>query len=208
MRAERRATMRMHRVTRRSGRPVREGIGCWAGRHPDISRITSLHTLGPAGTNCELAARRWGDRTGLAVPIILHGTLEEAADHVAASAGTALVACCAYPELHTLVYERIGRLTMVDCFLMATHHMVLARRTETACAVSICVHPAPAALAPASYATVLGASSNSDAARRCASGLADACVTTLTAAVTEGLDIVQDFGPVTLSFSVHVAARS
>jgi prephenate dehydratase len=166
-----------------------------------------VHTLGPPGTNSELAAYRWFDRAGTSGSVVLHPTLEQAADHVAATRGTALIACAAYPQLHMLIYSRIDRLRMVDCMMMPTHRMVLARRRDAKAAASICVHPAPEALVPASYVTRIPAESNSDAARFCARGRADACITTLAAARAVGLELVRDFGAIMLSFTVHVAAR-
>jgi hypothetical protein len=176
--------------------------------HPALSCITALHTLGPYGTNCELAARRWYDRVGTVGRVVLHPTLEEAADRVADSSRAALVACAAYPALHTLIYSRLGRLTMVDCMMMPTHNMVIARRRGARTLESISVHDAPAALVPDGFATRLPAMSNSAAARSCRIGAADACITTMPAALSEGLEIMHDFGPIVLGFSVHIAVRA
>ncbi|MGH2720843.1 MAG: hypothetical protein ACRDJO_04470 [Actinomycetota bacterium] len=176
--------------------------------HPALSRITTLHTLGPSGTNCELAARRWFGRAGTAGWVVLHPTLEDAADRVADSPGAALVACAAYPDLHTLIYSRLGRLTIVDCMMMPTHNMVIARRRGAPTLESISVHHAPEALVPDTFPTRLPALSNSAAARSCRAGAADACITTMPAAIREGLEILHDFGPVTLSFSVHIRVHA
>ena len=169
-----------------------------------LARITSLHTLGPSGTNCELAARRWFARAGRRGDVVLHPSVDEAADRVLEVPGAALLACCADPELNTLVYSRLGRLVMVDCLLVPTHHMVLARRPGVVAPESILLHPAPAALVPATFRRRILAAGNSEAARRCAGAEADACLTTLPAALREGLEVERDFGPVPLSFSVHV----
>ena len=176
--------------------------------HPALGRIATLHTLGPPGTNCELAAHRWFDRVGTSGGVLLYPTLEAAADRVVESSTGALIACAAYPELHTLIYSRLGRLTMIDCMMTPTHNMVIARRRGARCLDSIAVHHAPAALVPDTFATRLPATSNSAAARCCRSGTADACITTMPAAVREGLEITHDFGPIVLGFSVHVAVHA
>ena len=50
-------------------------------------------------------------------------------------------------------------------------------------------------------------SSNSQAAATCAAGETDACVTTAPAARRFGLEVVRDYGPVPMGFTIHVHAR-
>jgi hypothetical protein len=178
------------------------------GPHPALSRIRTLHTLGPYGTNCELAAQRWFDRVGSSGSVVLYPTLEAAADRVVNSSSGALIACAAYPQLHTLIYSRLGRMTMADCMMMPTHNMVIARRRDARKLESISVHHAPEALVPGTFATRLPAMSNSAAAHSCRAGAADACITTMPAAIREGLEIMHDFGPIVLGFSVHIALHA
>lgn len=167
-----------------------------------LRRITTLHTLGPADTNCEQAAATWWRRQGRRGAVVLHPTLEEAADHVDhPSAG--LLACVVYPELHTLVFERLHELVLVDCFVVPTHSMVLASRPDVGVARSVALHPAPAALVPEAIRHRVFVTSNSEAARQCAAGLTDACIATLPAARDQGLRVVRDFGPVAMGFTVH-----
>ncbi|MGH2689982.1 MAG: hypothetical protein ACRDKW_14430 [Actinomycetota bacterium] len=176
--------------------------------HPALGRITTLHTLGPPGTNCELAAYRWFDRVGTSGGVVLYPTLEAAADRVVDSSSGALIVCSAYPELHTLIYSRLGQLRMVDCIMASTHNMVIARRRGTRNLESISVHHAPAAPVPDTFRTRLPATSNSAAARSCRIGAADACITTMPAAIREALEITHDFGPIVLGFSVHIAIHA
>jgi hypothetical protein len=166
------------------------------------TEVTVLHTLGPEGTNCELAARTWFDRAGVDGEVILHPTLEEAADAVLGQPGAALLACIAYPELHTLIYTRYHRLVLVDSLIMPTHSMVLAARTSRPTIRTVATHPAPVTLVPDGAAVQL-VTSNSQAARDCADGLVDACITTAPAMVEHGLELVQDFGPLSMGFTVH-----
>ncbi|MET0188286.1 MAG: hypothetical protein ABW212_04755 [Pseudonocardia sediminis] len=166
-----------------------------------LDEIRWLHTLGPTGTNLENAAHDWFARRGTPGEVVLHPSLESAMETVPATGEHALVACAVYPDLHTLTFSNLGRLAMVDSFLMPTHNMVLAARSD-APPSTVSTHPAPAGLVPpeATRRIVL---SNSQAAIDCASGITDGCVTTAVAARAQGLRTLRDFGPVPMVFTVH-----
>jgi hypothetical protein len=193
--------------------PVRTSRRCAqtasAGRwHPSRTgmrnpAVTSLHTLGPAGTNCELAAQEWLARQGRRGTIVLHGTLEEAAAEAARTPGAALMVPVAYPELHKLVYAYLDTLELADSLITMTHNMVLARRPRVGCPASVASHPAPVELVPAGC-TVRIVASNAQAALDCARGEADGCITTLPSMESNGLELVHDYGPVAMAFTVHV----
>ena len=168
--------------------------------------VTSLHTLGPSGTNCELAARTWFQHQGREGEVVLHRTLEEAADCAVATPDAALMACIAYPDLHNLVYTRYHSLVLVDCLIIPTHGMVLAARPGLDTIGSVATHPAPATLVP-DGAAVRFVTSNSQAARDCAQGLVDACITTQAAMSEHGLELVRDFGSLSMGFTVHARTR-
>jgi CheY-like chemotaxis protein len=167
--------------------------------------ITTLHTLGPAGTNCENAARAWLDRRGTPGDVVLHPSFEDAAAAVVRTPGAALLSCIAYPELHTLLYSHVDSLVVVDCLIIPTHGMVLARRAGVVDIESVATHPAPASLVPGGVAVRL-APSNSQAAADCAAGLVDACITTRAAMEDHGLELARDFGALSMGFTIH--ARS
>lgn len=46
-------------MTALADRPTAAAPAVMADRAAVLDRITDLHTLGPAGTNCEAAAHRW-----------------------------------------------------------------------------------------------------------------------------------------------------
>lgn len=175
----------------------------------------NLHTLGPEGTNCAEAARFWLSRSSPAARsaedrIVLHPTLELASLELADPERDRLLSCAAYPELHTFIFSRLDRLVMTDAFVMPTHAMVLARQQTVAPdsgrAPVIATHPAPRHLAEscaAEGAEFIAATSNADAAVRCAKGEADICVTTTAAARIYDLAVLQDFGPVPMAFLIH-----
>lgn len=163
-----------------------------------------VHTLGPAGTNCEAAAHHWLDQRDVDDhQVTLYSTLEEAADVVTSSPGAhVLLGCVVYPDLHHLVFRNLGRLSLVDCFVIPTYHMVVAgdmhKRRPT-----VASHPAPVSLLDEWDPHIVLVDSNVEAALACARGRADACVTTSVAAERAGLPIVKDFGPVPMGFTIH-----
>jgi prephenate dehydratase len=166
-----------------------------------------IHTLGPAGTNCEAAAHHWSKDKGLSdASVILHPTLEKAVvDVLSAPETSVLLACVVYPYLHEIVFKNLHDLSMQDCFVMPTHHMVFAGMREKP-QRTVASHPAPVNLLDGKSIEFALVNSNSEAAITCATGLTDTCITTLPAARQHGLDILIDFGAVPMGFSVHASA--
>jgi prephenate dehydratase len=174
---------------------------------PALDGISVIHTLGPSGTNLELAAQHWFTRCGRQPNVRLHPTLESAVPGLSDDGHEALLACAVYPDLHTLVFHNLGRLTMVDTFILPTYDMVFATRAENAEVTNVVSHPAPQSLvrlaSPGS--TLRLVTSNSQAARECADGAADGCITTSKAAADHGLAVQRNFGPVPMVYTLHLA---
>ena len=170
----------------------------------DNSLRVVVHTLGPRGTNCEAAAKLWLNRThGGEGEIELHGTLEEGLDHLWGSPNSSvLLGCVVYPDLHGIVFKNLGRLELVDQFIMPTFNMVYASRGQDRIRTAA-THPAPRSLLDGKRLSVTVATSNSKAAMLCRSGDVDSCITTLPAADEMGLTVLEDFGPVPMGFTVH-----
>jgi prephenate dehydratase len=168
--------------------------------------VIAVHTLGPTGTNCERAARFWLDRRPASAGTVhLHESLEAAARSVVTDQRPgALLACVVYPALHELVYHNLGRLTLRDCFVMPTHHMVLAAPSGAGDIHTVASHPAPVSLAEEIGAGIVLVESNSVAAATCRQGLADACITTSVAASQHQLEVIKDFGAIEMAFTIHV----
>ena len=177
-------------------------------RTPLQRQISQLHTLGPTGTNCERAAHEWLGWGDGEAEVVLHPTLEVGVEAVAEDRDAALLACVVYPALHELVFQNLDWLKLAECFVVDTYNMLLARRPGEAGNGSIASHPAPVALVGAdAQDRVRLVSSNSQAAATCAAGETDACVTTAPAARRFGLEVVRDYGPVPMGFTIHVHAR-
>ncbi|MCY0928061.1 bacilysin biosynthesis protein BacA [Streptomyces sp. H27-H1] len=163
--------------------------------------VRHLHTLGPHGTNLEAASHEWLSRRGIDGTVELHSSIESALEAVPDDGRHALTACAVYPTLHTLVFSNLHRLHMIDSFVMPTHRMVLAS-SGTPVPATVASHPAPEGLVP-EHAEIREVLSNSQAARDCAEGLVEGCVTTIVAAENNGLRVLRDFGPVPMVFTVH-----
>lgn len=181
----------------------RQGAGAAPSAEPVLRRVREIHTLGPAGTNCERAAREWLARAGRRGRVVLHPTLEAAAAALPVDGRAGLMGCIAYPDLHTLMFANLGRLRLADCLITATHPMVLAAR-EARQPRSVVTHPAPRLLVPAGVTEVILTTSNARAADECAAGRADGCITTGAAAEDRGLILLRDFGPIHMGFTIHV----
>ena len=169
-----------------------------------------IHTLGPNGTNCERAAREYMLRNGQLGEIQLHDTLEIALiECLKSTHNSVLLGCVVYPKLHEIVFENLGVLDMVDCFVMDTYDMVLASSKKSIAQIAtVCSHPAPQhlvkeALGSSESVQLTLVNSNSQASRLCANGEFDACISTKEAAVADGLNVLKNFGAVPMGFSVH-----
>lgn len=166
-----------------------------------LSTVRVIHTLGPSGTNCEEAARHWFRSRALKGEVVLHPTLEIAADAMGTHEDSALLGCIVYPDLHTLVFSNLKRFVLEDQFIMPTLNMVLASRDGSA-PRRVASHPAPRKLVPEGCEVKI-VNSNAQAALDCASGNVDGCITTIRAARLSGLNIVTDFGVVPMGFTIH-----
>jgi prephenate dehydratase len=160
--------------------------------------------LGPAGTNCEAAAHYYlSQHDHKHGSVVLHDTLESAVETVLANpADSALLGCVVYPKLNEIVFRNLNSMSLRECFVLPTHRMVLAASGPGPVS-TVLSHPAPVNLLEGRGLEIRLVSSNSAAALECAAGAADACITTSVAAEANGLEILEDFGPVPMGFSVH-----
>lgn len=172
--------------------------------------MITVHTLGPAGTNCEKAAHLWLKENGHSGEVKLYETLEDAAKNMAHTADNdVLLGCIVYPHLHHLVFKNLNYLKLIDCFVMDTHNMVLASKNAARNEIrTVGSHPAPQDLIHqvpgiSKLFSITLFNSNSEAARQCAADVVDACISTDISATRCGLAILADFGPVPMGFSIH-----
>ncbi|MFD5513950.1 bacilysin biosynthesis protein BacA [Streptomyces sp. NPDC127051] len=166
----------------------------------------AVHTLGPAGTNCEYAARYWlNRRADFPGIVVLHDSLERAvAAMLADPRDSVMLGCIVYPALHELIFQNVTRMRLSECFVMPTLPMVVASRTGEGKPQTVASHAAPVNLLDGLDIEFILSGSNSQAAQLCAEGQADACITTDVAARSNRLVVLRNFGPIPMGFSVHV----
>lgn len=170
-----------------------------------LAEVRTIHTLGPAGTNCEAAAHYWFEERSTRGAVHLYPTLETGVENMPRAPGHALLGCAVYPDLHTLVFSNLSWLAMADAFVMPTFEMVLATRDGSR-PRTVATHPAPQGLVPDGMERVL-VNSNAQAAVECAEQRADGCITTAKAAAAHGLRIIENHGAVPMVFTIHVPTR-
>jgi prephenate dehydratase len=167
-----------------------------------LAEVKLIRTLGPRGTNCEMAAQVWFRNRGIDGEVTLHPTLEEAVERLKNDKDAALLACAVYPDLHKLVFSNLSWLALADSFIIPTYNMLLASRGAEQ-PRTVATHPAPQGLVPGDAEITL-VTSNAQAASDCAQGLVEGCITTQPAAEQYGLRILRDFGPVPMDFTIHL----
>lgn len=165
--------------------------------------LRTIHTLGPVGTNCQMAAHEWFKKNQIENGTVrLYDTLEEAVLNV--KKGEALLACVVYPKLHNLVFENLGEMEFKETFITNTYDMVLAAKDKNIDGiVKLASHPAPVDLVSKYKFIITHVSSNSAAAIEVAKGNFDGCITTIEAAKQHDLLVLENFGPVPMGFSLH-----
>lgn len=171
-----------------------------------LNKIQSIHTLGPKNTNCESAAKEWFHRHDVKEgKVFLYNTLEEALENMPKTQENALLGCVVYPYLHNLVFNNLNTLEISDLFIHNTYDMVLASRFDDISSIkTVATHPAPSSLLDKfENIEAVIVNSNSRAALDCKAGVVDSCITTLRAAVEQGLNVLDNFGPVPMGFSIH-----
>jgi prephenate dehydratase len=172
------------------------------------SKYLNIHTLGPTGTNCELASQSWMDTNNVNGSIILHNSLEEGLQAMVEDKDRAvLLSCIVYPELHNLVFNNREEVELIGSFIFPTMPMLLAAKSDQYTPGIIASHPAPVALIPDDFTEIKYANSNVAAAKLCQNGEVDACITTEKGANSHGLRVIKNFGSIPMGFAIHGKAQ-
>jgi prephenate dehydratase len=163
--------------------------------------IKKIHTLGPEGTNSEIAAWEWFRQNRLDGEVILYRKIEDALDIIIQDVHSALLVCIVYPNLHHLIFENINRIELFDCIITDTHEMVYASNNSDDPG-TIVTHPAPEKLVPADK-KILFTTSNAQAAIDCKNALADGCITTSVCAAKHQLKILKNFSRLKMGYALY-----
>ncbi len=166
----------------------------------------NIATLGPARTDSYLAASFYRFSVAPDAHIGLHPTFEEALGYVVSG----LVDCGIVPTVYTgsdnfVFGKRYDGIEIVDTFVLSTDPMVLLKRKDVSDMGSVTSHPAVRHLVDLRYDFV-PSKSKAQAVVDCLNGVADGVLTSLRCYEPEFFDVVKQFDPVPMSWSVF--ARS
>lgn len=167
-------------------------------------RSVRSYALGPAGTNIIQAAERWHEAMGIAKKseLLPCDTPEQAVLQARATTEQGVLAvywtCAVFIRENQVFFDNPDTLPFIFQQTMQLDDMQLAARPEVVSGSSaewrILSHPSPAPLVSRLACSIIHVNSNADAARRCAAGEGDACITTETARRIYGLATVHSFG--------------
>lgn len=159
---------------------------------------TIVGTLGPEGTNSELACIQYLKGNNISGNVNLYSTPEMAIDALINNEIDTCILCIVYPKLNEIVFRNLELIELVDTYLMPTYPMVIAGNLD---GKRFCSHPAPVDLIDNNKSIEL-VNSNAEAAKLCKGGYFDACVTTRKAAELHELVIAKDYGEVNMGWAV------
>ncbi len=176
----------------------------------DISEVR-IFVLGPEGTNISQAAHKWAVHCGISkkVNIILCDTPEqevEAAVQVREEGVIPIFALCAvYYNLCKVFFRNLDSYMFLHHYYMQLDNMQLASKNYTKHTLKdnalVAAHYSPSILLEATDYVIKDTSSNSAAARLCAEGEVDACITTETACKLYDLNTIKEFGSPNMLFT-------
>ena len=178
-------------------------------RNQNIKEV-NFSVLGPEGTNISQSSKRWSMEMEIAYKSVYSfcdtpdQSVENARKIRSPSTFPLFVACAVYYDMHRLFFEN------PDCYVLMDHHymqldnMQLAAReaaSEIPAGWVIASHPSPKPLLSPLENKIIDSTSNSAAAKSCAEGVVDACMTTETARRIYGLETIHEFGSPVMLFT-------
>jgi hypothetical protein len=185
-----------------------------------IIRRVHSHVLGPAGTNIMQAAERWHERMHITekAELVICETPEQAVLRARATTERDVLAiywtCAVFVRENQVFFNNPDTLPFSFQQTMPLDEMQLATRPELAMQFMesvaewrILSHPSPAPLVSKLRCLVIEVSSNAAAAKRCAAGEAEACITTETSRRLYGLVKLHSFGSPEMVFFGGICRR-
>ncbi len=188
---------------------------------PAISKIRCF-VLGPKGTNISQACQRWVQNDGVDDKAIIEfgETPEKCLEMARGVQSPDEVAffwtCAVYYNLFKLFFENPDTLPFFIIYVMPLDEMQLATRPASVSQVqddkipkgwTIASHPSPAPLVRNLGCHVELVTSNAAAAKSCAAGATDACVTTEAARKIHNLTRLSSFGSPPMVFFGGITAH-
>lgn len=163
----------------------------------DSVRAVKIFALGPAGTNMQQASQEWIRATDIAAKadITLCATPEDSIEQALSVTDPGVVPifalCAVYFDLCKVYFTYGTNYTFLSHLYMPLDSMQLASRYDSLDELppnaTVATHYSPAPLLDGTSYQRRLVDSNAEAARQCASGETDACITTETARKLHGL---------------------
>ncbi|WP_299142907.1 hypothetical protein [uncultured Vibrio sp.] len=176
--------------------------------------------MGPKGSNISQAANAWSTKNELIEKenIIFCETPEEALTRSESEYKQGEVnlawTCAVYFREHELFFSNHDHSLFFDQYKMKLDNMQsvckLEKKLSLEVATTIASHPSPSVLLrkAGAHISIVDANSNSEAARLCAEGKVEACITTESARKIYGLKTVHEFGSPEMLFFASLPPSS
>jgi hypothetical protein len=178
-----------------------------------VRQVTNF-VLGPTGNNIEQACKAWIQEKGIKekAEIVLCRTPEDSLVQARLVEGDGVVplfwTCAVFFRLYQLFFLNSDTYPFLLSFNFLLDNMQLCCRPEHLEQLKehkdskwrVASHPSPASLLAGLSYPVINATSNADAAIRCARGEVELCVTTAQAAKIHELTMLHEFGSPTMVF--------
>lgn len=170
-----------------------------------------IFALGPEGTNIGAAAKHWAKEYGFyeKSEIIFCNTPDEElrkAEEIKDDKILPIFTLCAvYYKLYEMYFKHYNLYFFLHHYYMELDEMQLVSRHQKTENIPDCwtiaSHPSPSPLISNLKNKIIYVSSNSEAAKKCAEGAVDACITTESARIIYSLNKLHSFGSPTMLFT-------
>lgn len=163
-----------------------------------------ISTLGPSGTCSEYTSQYYLERNNIIGKIMLYSSFEEAIEILINKKSDIAIVPSAYRNFSKLIFENNNKIKITNSFMYDTPNLAIARKNLETNVTKIATHPSPSSLVQRVYpdAEIVFAESNSKAALMLLNGEVEACMTNYICVEKYGFSIVEDFGPISMSWNV------
>lgn len=170
-----------------------------------IGEDNTIATLGPKGTCSEKAALYYMQSQKMNGQVALYPTFEEGVIAIKEGKAMCVIIPSAYRELNEIIFEERMNVEIVDVFKLDTDELVVANIGDVHEIKKVASHASPLRLAQEYFKNnveIILSNSNSDSVNMLLAGKVDACITTLECVKFHKLNILFNFGAVSMGWNV------
>jgi prephenate dehydratase len=165
----------------------------------------TISTLGPPGTCSEYSSEYFLNANNFTGQIILFNSFEEAIEALIAQKSDIAIVPSAYQNFAKLLFNNRDYIKITSSFILETPELAIAGKNSNSYIVKkVATHPSPSSMIENYYPDVeiIFAESNSKAAIMLIEGKVDACLTTSICIEKYGLNVIKNFGSISMSWNV------